>query len=439
MQWLGEEERCGRQGVDVTKQSLKLYRTVTLEAFQRGLNTKGTDAMLDRPQSGWNAVPSLSEAVRFENAQIVLPDALERGGLTVQAGLITGIETEGSAQTVIDLEGDFLIPGIIDVHTDHVETHVHPRSTVQWAFLPALMAHDAVVISGGTTTVFDSLCVGASMKRPERREILLPLIEALEAGQAAGMFRADHLLHLRCEISDPDTPGLTAAAMEHGTCRLVSVMDHTPGDRQSPDIDRWLNHMIHEMEISLEEGRERMAELFERSARIGADVRASVIRMAHEHNLALMSHDDRTIEHVDMAKAEGVAISEFPTTLEAARRAKALGLANVAGAPNFLRGGSQSGNVAVKALLQEGLVDVLASDYVPRSPLDCAFAIAGDSQMDFDLPATIAMVTQAPAKLTGLADRGRIETGLRADLVQVRLEGAQPVVRGVWRQGARVF
>lgn len=395
--------------------------------------------MLDRPQSGWNTMSSLRECVRFENAQIVLPDAVEHGALTVEAGRITGLETGGNAQHTLDMEGDYLIPGIIDVHTDHVETHVHPRSTVQWAFLPALMAHDAVVISGGTTTVFDSLCVGASMKRPERREILLPLIEALEAGQAAGMFRADHLLHLRCEISDPDTPALTEAAMEHGTCRLVSVMDHTPGDRQSPDIERWLNHMIHEMEISLEEGRERMAELFERSARIGADVRAGVVQMAHAHGLALMSHDDRTTEHVDMAKAEGVAISEFPTTLKAARRAKELGLANVAGAPNFLRGGSQSGNVAVKALLQERLVDVLASDYVPRSPLDCAFAIAADPQMELDLPATIAMVSQAPAKLTGLTDRGRIETGLRADLVRVRLEGSQPVVRGVWRHGNRVF
>lgn len=395
--------------------------------------------MLDRPQSGWNSTPPLTDALRFENAHLVLPDAVGHGTLTVEAGHITGIEADGGARHTINLEGDYLIPGIVDVHTDHVETHIHPRSTVQWAFLPALMAHDAVVISGGTTTVFDSLCVGASMKRPERREILVPLIDALDAGQAPGMFRAEHLLHLRCEISDPDTPALTQAALKRGTSRLVSIMDHTPGDRQSPDIESWLNHMIHEMEISVEEGREKMSELFERSARIGADVRAKVVEMARAHGLALMSHDDRTSEHVDMAVAEGVSISEFPTTLEAARHAKELGLANVAGAPNFLRGGSQSGNVAVKALLQEGLVDVLASDYVPRSPLDCAFAIAADPDMDFDLPKAIKMVTDAPARLTGFADRGRIEAGLRADLVQVRLVGSQPVVRGVWRHGVRVF
>lgn len=425
--------------MNVTKQSLKLYATVTVEAFQRRKIFEGFHTMLDRPQNSWNAAPPHTEALRFENAQIVMPDAVGHGALTVEAGTIAGLDADGRAQHTLDLEGDYLIPGIVDVHTDHVETHIHPRSTVQWPFLPALMAHDAVVISGGTTTVFDSLCVGASMKRPDRREILVPLIEALEAGQAAGMFRAEHLLHLRCEISDADTPALTQAALERGTSRLVSIMDHTPGDRQSPDIERWLNHMVREMDISVEEGREKMAELFERSARIGADVRAKVVAMARSHGLALMSHDDRTLEHVDMAKAEGVTISEFPTTLEAARHAKALGLANVAGAPNFLRGGSQSGNVAVKELLQEGLIDVLASDYVPRSPLDCAFAIAADPQMQDDLPTALKMVTDAPAQLTGLVDRGRIETGMRADLVQVRLVGGQPVVRGVWRQGARVF
>ena len=108
-------------------------------------------------------------------------------------------------------EGAILIPGIVDIHTDHVERHTHPRTTVLWPFLPALMAHDAVVISGGTTTVCDSLSVGASMKRPERREILGPLIAALEEGRRQGAFRADHLLHLRCEVSDPATMALVDA------------------------------------------------------------------------------------------------------------------------------------------------------------------------------------------------------------------------------------
>jgi alpha-D-ribose 1-methylphosphonate 5-triphosphate diphosphatase len=395
--------------------------------------------MLDTPQTVVGAPVQWDGALQLTNAQLVLPNDVRHGSITIDAGKIADLDTEGARTQVLDLEGDYLIPGVIDLHTDHVETHVHPRSTVQWAFLPALLAHDAVVIAGGTTTVFDSLCVGATMKRPERGEILLPLIEALEHGQTAGAFRADHLLHLRCEISDPDTPQLTADALQHPLARLVSVMDHTPGDRQSPDIERWFNHMIHEMEITASEGRARMDELFKRSERIGAQNRAKIIAHAKAANVPVMSHDDRSVAHVDQALAEGVTISEFPTTHVAAKRAKDHALGTVMGAPNYLRGGSQSGNVAVKELLEAGLVDALASDYVPRSPLDCAFAIAADRDLDIDLPSAIALVSSTPARFAGLTDRGRLETGLRADLVQVRVMDGQPVVRGVWREGIRVF
>ncbi|MEM6712793.1 MAG: alpha-D-ribose 1-methylphosphonate 5-triphosphate diphosphatase [Pseudomonadota bacterium] len=397
--------------------------------------------MLDTPQL-LDPAPSANAPTNdltFVNAHIVLPDQVENTTVSLEGGVIAGVGYGDAPTSVHDCQGDYLIPGIVDVHTDHVETHVHPRSTVQWAFLPSLLAHDGVVISGGTTTVFDSLCVGASMKRPERREILAPLIDALEQGIAANAFRADHLLHLRCEISDPETSELARDALRRPISRLVSVMDHTPGDRQSPNVERWFNHMIHEMEIDEEEGRERMAELFERSARVGAAVRAEIIEAANARSVSLMTHDDRTIEHVDQAEAEGIHISEFPTTLDAARRAKTLGLATIAGAPNYLRGGSQSGNVAVKELIQNGVVDALASDYVPRSLLDCAFALAADPEIELDLPATIQLVTANPARLTGLTDRGRIEVGLRADLAQVRVVEGQPIVRGVWREGERVF
>ena len=373
----------------------------------------------------------------LSGATIITPEGPIEAALRLENGCIAGLAS--SRGEGLDLTGHYLVPGVVDLHTDHVEAHIYPRNTVQWPFLPALMAHDAVVIAGGTTTVFDSLSVGASMKRPERREILEPLVASLEHGVENGMFRADHLLHLRCEISDPATVGLVDATISHPLTRLVSVMDHTPGDRQSVDIDKWFNHMIHEMEIDETEGRERMQELFDRSARVGAEVRAHVVAAAHAKRVPLMSHDDRTEAHADQARSEGVAISEFPTTLEAARRSRTHGQAIVAGAPNFLRGGSQSGNVAVRALLEEGLVDILASDYIPRSPLEAAFAIAADNSLPYRLQDSIAMVSDRPARATGLTDRGRIEEGLRADVVAVRLVRRQPVVSAVWRAGKQVF
>lgn len=373
------------------------------------------------------------------NARLVLSDRVVAGQIHVQDGRIAAVdEGSGDAAGALDLQGDFLTPGVVDLHTDHVEAHLFPRHGVQWDCLNALMAHDAQAIGGGTTTVFDSLSVGASMRRPERREILGPLLDALEAGQSAGMFRAEHFVHLRCEICDPDTVGLVDATMGRPLTRMASVMDHTPGDRQSPDIERWFRAMVRDMRISDAEGRAKLDELLERSARVGAGVRSHVIASARAAGVPVMSHDDRTIAHSDQAAEEGVAISEFPTTIAAAERARARGLTIIAGAPNYLRGGSQSGNVAVKVLLEAGLVDILASDYVPRSPIDAAFAVAEDPELPQTLPEMIGMVSERPARAAGLTDRGRLAEGQRADLLRIRRVDGRNHIVSVWRAGRRV-
>ena len=386
--------------------------------------------MFDAEDAGFNLI----------GGRIVTPQGIIDGTVEVEAGHIVAVRAGHRAGgSGLDMGADYLIPGIIDLHTDHIERHVFPRSGVMWNYLNALMAHDGVVVSGGTTTVFDSLCVGESIKQPERSTMLAPLVAALEKGQKENLFRADHLLHLRCEICDPDTVALTEALIQSPLARVVSVMDHTPGDRQSPDAERWLVHMARELGLNLPEARERMTELLDRSARVGVQVRAHVVARAHAAGLPILSHDDRTAEQVDQAHAEGISVSEFPTTMQAALRARALGVATIMGAPNLLRGGSQSGNVALREVLQADLCDALCSDYVPRSLLDAAFMIGEDDTLPQDLTKAVAMVSEVPAQMAGLTDRGRIAPELRADLVRVRRIGTHNHVVAVWRQGRRVL
>ncbi|MBS7707705.1 alpha-D-ribose 1-methylphosphonate 5-triphosphate diphosphatase [Chelatococcus asaccharovorans] len=376
-------------------------------------------------------------AISFGNAHVVLADRVIHGFVVIAGDRILDVGTGPTPAGSLDLGGDYLLPGLVDIHTDHFEKHVFPRAHVRWNIMRALLAHDAQVIGGGITTVFDSLCVGATATL-ERREILAPMLEAIEAAQAKGMLRAEHLVHLRCEITDALTPELTAANIDRPVVRLVSVMEHVPGLRQSRDLTAYIDRRQKETGKSADVLRAEMDQAIADAGDIGARVRPRVVDLAHQRALPLMSHDDTEVAHIELAKADGVAVSEFPCTLEAARAARAAGMAIVAGAPNLLRGGSQSGNVAVADLLAEGLVDVLASDYVPRSLLDCAFALAEEPRFGIDLPRAVAMVAKAPAGIAGVDDRGEIAPGKRADLLHVALADGHPCLKQVWRAGRRV-
>ena len=380
-----------------------------------------------------------AESCILANARLVLDEQVVPGRVAIDRGRITEVE-EGDAVPAgaVDCRGDLVMPGLVDVHTDHFEKHIFPRTHVRWDALPAALSHDAQVIGGGITTVFDSLCVGTAWKNPERREILLPMIEALERAEAGGMLRAEHLVHLRCEVIDPATPELTRQAIDRPIVRVASVMDHTPGGRQSRDVEAYIRRNIKDTGRTREVIEAEMKEAVASSASVADVIRREVVALVHEHGLPLMSHDDTTADHVEESIRDRATISEFPTTLEAARLSRERGMIVVAGAPNYVRGGSQSGNVAVKDLLVEGLVDVLASDYVPRSILDAVFRVADDPDIDADLPAATAMATINPARAAGLTDRGRLAEGLRADLLRVRPTDGHPVVVAAWRAGRRV-
>lgn len=383
--------------------------------------------------------PARGNLLILSNARVVTSGHVLHGSVVFENGQITEIHEGPSRHAeAVDFAGDYLLPGLVDIHTDHFEKHLYPRAHVRWDFMRAALAHDAQIIGGGVTTVFDSLCVGATTDNPERAEILKPMIEALEQAQKSGMLRAEHLVHLRCELTDPVTPQLTAENIDRDIVRVISVMEHLPGIRQSRDIEAYVARACKSTGESPGRVREKIKILVADKSHIAATTRPDIVALARARSMPLMSHDDTDIAHIEEGVAEGVSISEFPCSMEAAEAARAAGMHIVAGAPNLVRGGSQSGNIAVRDLLAARLVDILASDYVPRSMLDATFMIAADPGLDYDLPSAVAMVTRTPALAGNLPDRGAIKTGLKADLIRVDLQDGHPFVKSAWRSGHRV-
>jgi alpha-D-ribose 1-methylphosphonate 5-triphosphate diphosphatase len=379
----------------------------------------------------------------FKNAQLVLPHEVVLGSVSVAHGLISSVD-QGPATHAEgwDLQGDYLMPGFVEMHTDNFERHLMPRPKVQWAEMPALLAHDAEVAAAGITTVFDALGVGDADPDSLRGSTWNPVIETLDTCAREGLLRADHHLHVRCELPAPNTIDLFAPFHDHPRLSLISLMDHTPGQRQWENIDVARVYYTGKKGWSNEKFERQVALAADLQARYAAPHRAYFVTYCQTHRIALASHDDTTAAHVQQAHAEGASMSEFPTTLLAAQTAHEHSLLNVMGGPNVVRGGSHSGNVAASDLARHGLLDILSSDYVPGSLLSAAMRLVDDGILT--LPQAITTVTHNPAQATGLKDRGQIAVGLRADLIQVRVVNLphgkrHAVVRAVWREGQRVL
>lgn len=373
----------------------------------------------------------------FSNARLVLGHEVLRGSLRVQGGQITDISHGNtSALGATDLDGDWLLPGLVEVHTDNLERHVMPRPKVSFPMQGAVQAHDAEIAAAGITTVLDAIGVGDPYGDGFRARDQSALLAVLDRLEDAGVLRADHLIHVRCELPAPNARELFEPFAHHPRLRLISLMDHTPGQRQWTDIAHARTYYTGKKGWSDARFDEEVRVAPQRQAEHAAPNRAWFADFARSHAVALATHDDTTAAHVDEARALGAGLSEFPTSLVAARRARELGLSTVAGAPNVVRGGSHSGNVAALDLAREGLLDALSSDYVPSSLLLAAWLLTRDA--GFSLPEALAVVTRRPALACGLADRGELAIGQRADLVRVRAVGDVPVVREVVVAGRRV-
>jgi alpha-D-ribose 1-methylphosphonate 5-triphosphate diphosphatase len=378
----------------------------------------------------------MSDEMILTNARLVLPDRMEEGTLVVRDGRI--MEVSPGRSTVpgaLDLEGDYVIPGVVDVHTDNLERQILPRSMARWPSVSAFLSHDSQTAVAGVTTVLDALCLGDLGFDESRLQTARDGVRDMDALTAAGVLKSEHLLHLRCELPARDMLPMLEDYHGHPLLRMVSLMDHTPGVGQYADAARYRAMRV-KGGNSPEAVERRIAELTAQRELVSAPNRRALLSMFEGRNVPLAFHDDWDPAVVAQNAADGIRISEFPVNVEAAQAARAHGMAVIVGAPNLVRGGSHSGNVSAADLARRGLVDIIASDYVPPAMIEAAWKLVPEAGLS--LPAAVATITANPARALGLTDRGSLAPGLRADLVRVRAFGAMPVVQAVWRNGARI-
>ncbi|HTV73971.1 MAG TPA: alpha-D-ribose 1-methylphosphonate 5-triphosphate diphosphatase [Candidatus Acidoferrales bacterium] len=331
----------------------------------------------------------------------------------------------------VDLVGLELLPGFVDLHSDCLEELAHPRPSAELPLAATFFEYDALVVAHGITTNFLCLNLDDDARKWRTMERSIETEETLR--RLRPELRADHRIHLRVDVT-ADALELMERLSSGASVALLSYMDHTPGGGQYATEEEWRryygrNTSSEELDLTL--ARKRAGQ-----ARAEA-TRSGVAAHARRIGAALASHDDDSQASVDRALALGVNIAEFPVNLEAARAAVSAGQGTLMGAPNALRGSSHVSNLSAREALQAGLLDALCSDYHPPSLPAAAYTLIRQGLCSW--AEGIALISSGPARIAQLHDRGRIEPGLRADLVAVDARGTHPVVRQAWVAGVPVL
>lgn len=382
-----------------------------------------------------------SFAIRHVRA-VTTGGVVDDATVVCEQGRVESVVAGGAAPAgALDGQGLFCLPGLIDTHSDGLEKEIRPRATVTFPIDFALRSFEGRLRAAGVTTVFHG--VGFEEKPAYHRTIELAehLCEVIGERAASEDAPVDHRVLHRLEARTPvgydAMVRLLPAPVPGEPAPLVSFEDHTPGQGQFRDVAQFaaaVDPATLPPGVSAEAYvAERMAEgealLGERQRnldRLTEQVAAGAIR--------LLAHDCEDAADVVAAHGWGARVAEFPLTAGAASAARELDMAVVMGAPNVLRGGSHSGNIAAEELVSQGLCDVLASDYQPSTLLAAVFDLARRGVAP--LEQAVSLVTAGPARMVGLHDRGRLESGCRADLVLVACRDRWPEVRAVWRAPA---
>ncbi len=379
----------------------------------------------------------MTEDIILANANLVLPGETVIGSVRIVGENIADIDIGASVPAgATDCEGDYVSPGLVELHTDNLERHIQPRPKVDWPHAAAILAHDAELASTGITTVFDAMRVGSIPSGAGRYgKYARGLSKELWELRDQDALKISHFLHLRAEVCSETLVDELDEFGPEDRVGLVSIMDHTPGQRQFRDLSKFEAYIKGKYAMDDDTFLQHVAQLKGLRDHHGDKHEAETVDAARRFGAVLASHDDTTEDQVRVSAGHGIRLAEFPTTVEAARACRVHDIKVMMGAPNIIRGGSHSGNVAAQELAQMDHLDILSSDYVPSALLLSAVRLG---ETWGDMARGLKTVTQAPAQAAGLQDRGALRSGLRADLIRFRMRGGVPALSAVWSRGRRV-
>jgi alpha-D-ribose 1-methylphosphonate 5-triphosphate diphosphatase len=368
-------------------------------------------------------------------AEITKPDG-EAVPSAVADAACEGFLKEHPEAAVIDANGNYVLPGLVDIHCDAIEKEVQPRPNTLFPLPLALMEFERKLPVHGITTMYHSLSlgVGLSLRGDHYLTGMVDLIG--EYSKRRSMIR--NLIHLRFEVSHHAGLPIAERYVQEGAVHYLSFMDHSPGMGQYRKAGSFERYVMKNQGVTMDEVRTIVEELAERRQAVDRDRLRALAELARERGIAVASHDDDTPEQVELSIGLGAGVSEFPISMETAHYASGRGMRVCVGAPNIVRGISHDGNLSAIEAIGEGAADLICSDYHPSSMLSAIFKLAETGAAD--LPSAVRMASLHPAQAMMIDDRvGSIERGKSADIIIVGRYESMPWVTDAIVGGVRVY
>lgn len=380
------------------------------------------------------------------NGKIITPETVIEGALYIKKDRIVGIVEGKKDEDIdcienIDARGNWVMPGIIDCHSDAVELDLQPRPTSIFGIELAFPELEKRLITSGITTMYHSLSILKGGFAEEKTKKYYRTPEGVDKlanwiYEYNKVSPIDHKLHIRYEIDSNDGIPQIKDLIKAGKVDQLSFMDHTPGQGQFRNLEKYKHVVAAYRECSTEDA---MAMIEESMAQERMDIKSieEVAKFAREHNIPVASHDDDTKEKVELLSSWGIEISEFPIALDVAKHAKKKGMYTVMGAPNILLGGSHSGNLSAEEAINHNAVDILCSDYYPSSILHSIFYMQNKGH---SLVEMTKLATLNPAKALNISHlKGSLEVGKIADILIVAEGNGIPQIKKILAEGKKVM